>query len=468
MDPDAVRGLAEHYGFEEAFHCSANRLLLLETPRTETRGESGSHVVAVWYDAGTVGVILPHPRRRRVQSFFFNVPIPVLREILAQPNLNRDVNYVGGDWITHAPSDVESEESALRRQLAALEFERTDIAREKAALQARLERIAPSAAELGGRPPSVQAAASLADLEERRKVLVDEITQLERQKTQSEAEVARMQQQQQQQQREEEEVPPSAYEEEEEEEEETAAARAGEAFTSQKSVYLSRSASSVQRDSPARFKGNRCLFSFSNDDYQEEFGKAWSMKPVNCVALGRGYIIVYEDGGLAWWDVPSSLDRKFRNQEVHLPPVQFVALGPDGNFFIKFTNGKMEWVAKPSFQRAIKKGASERALYVDKVAFGANGSWVILWTDGSIDYEGAPRDLAAQLDAVAEGPGLRDVSLGPHGEWFVIFKDHSVQANNLLTALHSALARIKQAGGRVRSVAFGEMNSWYVRYWDGS
>lgn len=58
------------------------------------------------------------------------------------------------------------------------------------------------------------------------------------------------------------------------------------------------------------------MYSFSNDDYQEEFAKAWGEKLVGTVALSRGYIIVYDDGGVAWWDIPLALDEKFRDEKV--------------------------------------------------------------------------------------------------------------------------------------------------------
>lgn len=93
---------------------------------------------------------------------------------------------------------------------------------------------------------------------------------------------------------------------------------------------------------------------------------------------------------------------------------------------------------------------------------------MILWSNGTAHYEGIPSDLAAIIArANEEGPRLREINMGPGGEWFAIFADNSVQANNLADSLHRALGKIKQEGGRVRSIVFGEMNAWYVRYWDG-
>lgn len=239
-------------------------------------------------------------------------------------------------------------------------------------------------------------------------------------------------------------------------------------FKSAKSTYLNRSVSSVQRDSTGRYKGNRCLYSLSNEEYQEEFATAWGEKPVNVVALSRGYIIIYEDGGVAWWDCPIGLDQKLRDEETRLPPIKFCALGPEDHYFIKFVNGKMEWVAKDSFQRSIRHGIEDNGLYVDKVSLGPNGSWTISWSNGITEHEGIPPDLAAVIeDANENGPNVREVNLGPSGEWFAILSDNSVQANNLPDALHKTLSKIKTDGGRVRSIVFGNNSSFYVRYWDG-
>lgn len=60
--------------------------------------------------------------------------------------------------------------------------------------------------------------------------------------------------------------------------------------------------------------------------------------------------------------------------QVRLPPIKFACLGPEDHYFVKFVNGKMEWVAKDSFQGAMRSGIEEHGLYVDRVSLGPSGT----------------------------------------------------------------------------------------------
>lgn len=430
MDISAVRNCARECGWEEVLYGAPVGVCIFQ---------SGETYISVWYNTGTVAVQSPHPRRESYAIFHFGQTVSDLYQLFHSP---RD--------ITDAPQpSLDSEEKAIKRQLTAIDLEVSQLEQDRADLQARLASLPTS------RATSINDD-GLEALERRKKELAEEIRILEKKKSMGGRVVGG----------------PSDFGPSDSttmvDRMDTKGAEQPHPFASQKSVYLNRSASSVLRETPGRLKGNRCLYSFLNESYQEEFARAWAERPVNCVALSRGYVVVYDDGGVAWWNIPFALEGKFRDEDLKLPPLKFVALGPEDNYFVKFVNGKMEWIAKDSFQTRIRRGVEEEGLYVNHVALGAGGSWVILWSNGLVDFDGVASDLELVLNqANEEGPGVREVSLGPGGEWFVIFTDNSVQANNLPNSLHAALRQIKAQGGRVRTMMFGDSGSWYLRYWDG-
>jgi len=220
-------------------------------------------------------------------------------------------------------------------------------------------------------------------------------------------------------------------------------------------------------NSPFRQRGNQCCYALSNGEYHKEFGSAWGAKPANVVALGRGYVIIYDDGSVTWWDVPDLLDAKLKDQTASTQAVRYVALGADENYYVKFMDGKMEWCGPDAFGEALKRGVQKSRLLVDRVAFGPNQGWFILWSDGSFEHSRVPASLSALLSEMKPGQQIKDLSVGPNEEWFVIFKDNSVRADYLPDALFRILTEIQESSGRVRQVIFGESSSWYVRYWDG-
>jgi len=116
----------------------------------------------------------------------------------------------------------------------------------------------------------------------------------------------------------------------------------------------------------------------------------------------------------------------------------------------------------------------------------ASVSWIVVWPDGTLDYSKRkthidtsfnsctisydhckvdpvhkpvrpPRPLLSLLKRLSkrERQEIRDISLGPAGEWVLVRGDNSIAADGLPPALIEMLGRIKKTGGRVRTVKFG-------------
>lgn len=64
------------------------------------------------------------------------------------------------------------------------------------------------------------------------------------------------------------------------------------------------------------------------------------------VAFGESftsYFILFEDGRMSYADLPRSLHNKLHSRNPRLPGVEFLSLGPDGEWFVLWKTGKMEW-----------------------------------------------------------------------------------------------------------------------------
>ena len=70
-----------------------------------------------------------------------------------------------------------------------------------------------------------------------------------------------------------------------------------------------------------------------------------------CVALGNSTIMMlYEKYGWSWNGTPTKLlYNKLHGRQRHLPDPTYVALSGDNRYYIKFADGKSEWVAPDSF-----------------------------------------------------------------------------------------------------------------------
>eukprot|EP00914_Ancora_sagittata_P019988 GHVO01039688.1.p1 GENE.GHVO01039688.1~~GHVO01039688.1.p1 ORF type:complete len:408 (-),score=40.30 GHVO01039688.1:1072-2295(-) len=218
--------------------------------------------------------------------------------------------------------------------------------------------------------------------------------------------------------------------------------------------------------SPSRTRGNRCCFLLAVKSYHEEFGAAWNQAASNCVALGRGYAIIYDDSSVAWWDIPKSLDAKLRNEKNRLG-LKYIALGTDENYFVKYTSGKVEWCATEDFGTTVRRGMNDRRNTVERVAFGPRRSWAILWNDGHVDHKNICPSLSEAIESLPAGEHIKDISMGPESEWFLILKNNSVRADNLDDGVYAALNDIQTRGWRLRNLIFGENGSYFMRYWDG-
>ena len=206
-------------------------------------------------------------------------------------------------------------------------------------------------------------------------------------------------------------------------------------------------------------RGTRQTYSIPkiwHEDTERNFDAA-----TTCVALGSNTIMMlYEKRGWSWNGTPTKLlYNKLHGRQRHLPDPTYVALSGDNRYYIKFADGKSEWVGPDSFSDKIH--AQSRG--VRTVAFGEDwDTWFIVFNDGWWGWDGdIPDGLLQRLKSRDLRADLTCVSLGPSGEWYVSAQNGKAWWGGMDDDQLEIAGRYKD---RVMCMVFGGDRNIHVRY----
>lgn len=243
---------------------------------------------------------------------------------------------------------------------------------------------------------------------------------------------------------------------------------------------------SAGRPEPTTSSGSGLCICLNDQEMQEDLLADWGQagSDVVVLALGEGpgswfdpeqecCFAVKEDGS-CWWsaNLPPTLYKKVHGRLGSHPnspvsAVDYVALGPEGNYFVQFWNGHQAWVGPASLSAAL----NSKAMQVELLAFAADDGWYVMWEDGSQAWENIPAALATNMlgrrtsmGADAAAATVEGVALGPSGEWWVRYANGDTKKGGLCDSMQVAYAHIRSQGHEVASVVFGCNNSWAIRY----
>lgn len=191
---------------------------------------------------------------------------------------------------------------------------------------------------------------------------------------------------------------------------------------------------------------------------------------LRCVALGAEgelcAIIVHAEGQSWTSGLPDMLSSALHTRTLTSPAVRatHVAMGTDERYYVRYTNGVHDWVASDECSAAIESKPPAQ------LAFGAEwGSFCALFQDGSVEYARLPPGLEAELERRGAGDArLKDVALGPVGEWWLLYADGSSRWGGLSDALMARLHTLHRTGGMITALAFGADGTFVLRYAKGS
>jgi len=167
-----------------------------------------------------------------------------------------------------------------------------------------------------------------------------------------------------------------------------------------------------------------------NQDIGNAFVESLKRKSrIICFSLGKGIIILFEDGSWSWSKVTKRLDNNLRGRQNFLSPPVHVCCDIGTRYYIQFADGNQKWRATRSFTRALDRATCK----VSNVAFGPGDGWYILFVDGSSKWKGLPKSLEkvveySQLQCTTK-KRIHRLSMSPKGEWFISYCDGTWNAN---------------------------------------
>ena len=172
--------------------------------------------------------------------------------------------------------------------------------------------------------------------------------------------------------------------------------------------------------------------------------------------------MLYENGGWAFTGgIPKLLHNKLNGRARSLPSPTYVAIGSDDRYYIRFADGKSEWVGCENMGNELKNCNES----IETVAFGESwGSYFLVYQDGGCSYCNIPSDLE---EFVENSGSLNCVSLGRDGAWYAEASDGRASwgAGFQDRATWEALNRIAQ---RLTFLDFGSFDGsrteFFVRY----
>ena len=443
---DEVRQLAHECGLEEIYWNEHSKVISFRslslssssTKRSyeDTSSPSHSHDYPtrynVYYTTGTVSTSMDHPRQGKTQLFRRNVDLALLQDIFLNPRIHSDLGYkfknnnklscsskrVKGGILRNLryTSDdknnddddddddhndaAEGEEDAAKRQMVKLVAERKAIDTEIKEIQAILDEH-------------------------------ERLREVKRQKEREEKERQRR---------------------EEEAAEEAARKAAEEARKAAEAAR--RKALQTARGKFGTWRGLR-----ESNDFRSNF-----TNDSTCIAIGGNtHLILYENGSWAYSSgLIDGVHQKLKTRALSHPSPKYIAMSADNvRYYIRFANGKSEWVGPDSMTELLQGTSRE----VRSVAFGQNyQDYFVVFEDGGWQYSGVPDGLVSKLNARQKRGDLERVSLGPNGEWFLSAKNGRAWWGNCSDLFYKDVKEVMDEAGDIVDIQFGETGTWFIRY----
>lgn len=95
------------------------------------------------------------------------------------------------------------------------------------------------------------------------------------------------------------------------------------------------------------------------------------------VAFGEdieSYFVLYDDGTYDYYGIPTVVHNKLRSRNPRLPKLNYIALGPENQWFLRWEDGKREW-GGPTSHNFVSK---YHELNVKRVYFGNDNEYLFM------------------------------------------------------------------------------------------
>ena len=146
------------------------------------------------------------------------------------------------------------------------------------------------------------------------------------------------------------------------------------------------------------------------------------MTSVSCVAIGDGgYIAVKDNKSCTGHGIMSAVVEYVRKQ--YNENIEYIALGPDSQYYIAKTNGRIKCQGPHDFCDAVESKG------VNFVSFGPWGTWYVKFKDGGSQWSEGVTDqyygyYSDDLIPILIHESVRALFLGHNGKYFVAYGDN--------------------------------------------
>eukprot|EP00878_Enallax_costatus_P019995 GHUV01021117.1.p1 GENE.GHUV01021117.1~~GHUV01021117.1.p1 ORF type:complete len:194 (-),score=44.16 GHUV01021117.1:286-867(-) len=189
-----------------------------------------------------------------------------------------------------------------------------------------------------------------------------------------------------------------------------------------------------------------------------------------CLTLAALSLLV----ACTWWNyIPDTLYNKVNGRLGGQPDraaVDYVALGPNEQYYLQFRDGSSWWNGPDSLTDALHESQDED-LEVEILAFAPGGGWFVMYDDGSTEWEGLPTGLQNQINGrISSMPDgcdaatIEHLAIGPAGEWFVRYANGDYRYNDVPTGMQATINKLHSKVEEIVSVSLGEDDTWAIRY----
>jgi len=196
-----------------------------------------------------------------------------------------------------------------------------------------------------------------------------------------------------------------------------------------------------------------------SDRFKENFTDDTSCVAVGCDGV---YLCLYDAGNWAYSSgLPDNVHKLLHTRAASHPSPDYVALGSMNRYYIRFKNGKSEWVGPDDLSKLLQKDSRK----VKSVAFGEDyADYFVVFEGGGYEYVGCPPGLENKINARGKRGDLDKVTLGPDGEWSLWAKNGRAWWGGLSDALSKKISSLQRKGNNITDLLFGNDEYYFVRY----
>ncbi|KAL7470846.1 hypothetical protein ACHAXS_011127 [Conticribra weissflogii] len=449
LDLDQVKALAREENYTTIFFNEKSRVISFQ----KLDQIDDSVRINVYWTTGTVGTCLNHPRQGKTQLFRRDVDVSGLREIFRNPRVHTGVGYYEKEKVGKADLRSGSSPFIIGDRVHVEGYADATVVSDlktSGCYARRIEVRYDDGQTFHVKPDDIRLSSVCNDLEmeakQQLKRLEAELELIQSEKMSCTAIVESFEQARERER---------IRKEEEEKERRLRMKRKAEADAEELRSKL-RKLEEARIDLERINRGNSIKFSLCESDHVYS---CFSEKVVSMACGGQATILLYENGGWAWTSgLPKLLHNKLKGRQRSLPSPVYVAMGSQDRYYIKFADGKSEWVGCDEMGTELKSNSRT----VKTVAFGEYwDSFFIVYTDGCGVCKHIPTALLELLRTRQSRADLECVSLGPDGEYFLSAKNGRAWWGGLT---HSNIDSIKEVRDRIKFMDFGDGDSYFVRY----